>query len=201
MMAEDKRKRRLKLAADEPGDQRRHPDDGFELADPRPMGRRTLRVLDALVEALLPPPPAPRSETTAQEIALHVRVMMQYMPPLSARGLLLVMHLLDWSPLWRGAHLRPLTRLSAEEGSRVLAGVADSRLLPLRLLMLGPKGLILSSYFDRDEVHAALDYDPRGFILERIELRRRLMRGAQATADDFIPEPAGLGTRSQEARP
>jgi len=187
-----KRRRRLTIAADEPGDQSRHPDDGFVLAEPRPMGRCSLKVLDALVGALLPPPPAPRIDGLEADIAQHVRVMMQYMPPLSARGFVLLMHFLNWAPLWRLQGLRPLTRISAERASTLLTGIANSRFLLIRLLMLGPKGLILSSYFDRDEVHRELRYDPATFIRQRIDLRQRLLAGGEAQPEDFIAEPPGL---------
>ncbi|NOY90505.1 MAG: hypothetical protein GXP55_04785 [Deltaproteobacteria bacterium] len=189
---EEKRHRRLTIAVDAPGDLARHPDDGFVMADPRPMGRASLRVLDAIVGAVLPPAPAPHEPGLEQEIAHSVRVMMQYMPPLSARGFVWVMHLLNWSPLWRLRGLLPLTRISTQRASSVLRGIANSRFLYIRLLMLGPKGLVLSSYFDRDEVHRELRYDPTTFIRARIELRERLLAGGEATPEDDIAEPPGL---------
>jgi len=189
---DEKRRRRLTIAADEPGDQSRHPDDGFILADPRPMSRPTLRVLDALIGALLPPPPAPRPEGLEADVVRQVRVMMQYMPPLSARGFVLLMHFLNWSPLWRLRGLLPLTRISDARAGDILTGIANSRFMLVRLLMLGPKGLILSSYFDRDEVHRELRYDPTTFIRQRIDLRKRLLAGEEASPEDFIAESPEL---------
>jgi len=195
---EEKRHRRLTIAADEPGDLARHPDDGFIMAEPRPMGAATLRVLDAIVRAVVPPPPAPHAPGMEKEIATTVRVMMQYMPPLSARGFVLLLHFLNWSPLWRLRGLLPLTRIRSERASRILTGIASSRWLLIRLLMLGPKGLVLSAYFDRDDVHQVLRYDPTTFIRSRIELRQRLLAGGEATAEDGIAEPPELTAISQQ---
>jgi hypothetical protein len=48
--------------------------------------------------------------------------------------------------------------------------------------MLAPKACILSTYFDRDEVHQALRYDPRAFMRDRVE-RRRALLSARGTSD------------------
>ena len=42
--------------------------------------------------------------------------------------------------------------------------------------MLAPKAVILSTYYDQDEVHAALDYAPRSFIRERVAHRDNLLK-------------------------
>jgi hypothetical protein len=159
------------------GDPKRHPDDGFRLARPYPMSQRTLRVLHALADAILPPPPAPRGPAIDERVVLHVRVLLQYMPRVTAFGFVLLLHLLNFAPLWRLRHLRPLTRLSTAEGSAVLHGLSVSRVLLVRMTMLGPKGILLSGYFDQDEVHAALDYEPLGFFRERIALRAKRLAG------------------------
>ena len=156
------------------------------------MSARTLRVLGALSEAILPPPPAPRSAAIDARVITHVRVLLQYMPRITAFGFVLLLHLLNFAPIWRLRHLRPLTRLSAAEGSAVLHGIAVSRVLFIRILMLGPKGVLLSGYFDQDEVHGALDYEPLGFFRDRIALRReRLASGAMGGAEAELETVGG----------
>jgi hypothetical protein len=168
------------LSPEATGDPQRHPDDGFRLAEPYPMSERSLRVLQALADAILPPPPAPRGPAIDERVIRHVRVLLQYMPRITAFGFVLLLHLLNLAPVWRLAHVRPLTRLSVAEASAVLHGIAISRILPVRMLMLGPKGVLLSGYFDQDEVHAALGYEPLGFFRDRIALRARLVAGEGA---------------------
>jgi hypothetical protein len=188
-------KNRLQLMPpDATGEPTRHPDDGFRLAVPYPMGARTLRVLEAMVAALLPPPPAPRSEAIDGRVILYVRVLLQYMPRITAFGFVLLLHLLNFAPLWRFRHLRTLTRLSVAEASAVLHGLSVSRALVVRMLMLGPKGVVLSGYFDQDEVHAALDYEPLGFFRERIARRKALLAGAP---EDMAEQ--ALGTTGGDA--
>jgi hypothetical protein len=172
------------------GDPKRHPDDGFRLAEPYPMRERTLRVLHALSDAILPPPPAPRGPAIDERVILHVRVLLQYMPRITALGFVLLLHVLNLAPLWRLRHLRPLTRLSVAEASAVLHGISVSRVLLVRMMMLGPKGVLLSGYFDQDEVHAALDYEPLGFFRERIALR------AKRLADEHAGEARAAGESS-----
>lgn len=153
----------------------RNPQDGFVLADPIAMGPRSARALDAMVCALLPPAPAPRPAEVEARVAVHVRRMLAYMPPALRLGFVLLSHVIDWSPLWRLRSFRPLHRLTRAEASEILKGLSSSHLLGLRLLLLAPKAMILSTYYDQDEVHAALDYAPRAFIRERVVLRERLL--------------------------
>jgi hypothetical protein len=156
----------------------RHPQDGWQLADPLPIGTGSRRRLRGLIEALLPPPPAPRPEGIEERIAQHMLKVLRYFPRIVGTvGFPLLLFVLEWSPLWYRLRPRRLSRLPAAEASALLARLARSRLEPLRLLLLGPKALVLSSYFDQDEVHRALDYDPRPFVAERIALRERLRQG------------------------
>jgi hypothetical protein len=185
-------KRRLTVAADEPGSLDRHPDDGWRLAEPIRVGRATQKVLRAMIGALLPPPPAPRTPEIEETIFCHVLVLLQYMAPATARGFLLLLHVLNWSPLWRFVGLRPLTAIAPARASAVLKGIAGSRFLVIRMMMLAPKGLILSTYFDQDAIHSKLDCDPRGFTQERIALRKRLVAGDTARAEDHIHHVAKL---------
>lgn len=88
----------------------RHPDDGWVRADPWPMSPGLLRVVRGLVTVLCPPAEegAPTNAVLLDAVTLHVRKTLSYMNHMAARGVLLVLVLLDWSPLWR---LRGLWRL------------------------------------------------------------------------------------------
>ncbi len=160
----------------------RHPQDGWILADPVALSSSSERALRGLVLALLPPAPAPRPEGMEARIEQHVRRMLAYLPPTLRLGFVLLTHVLDWSPLWRFASLKPVHSLPPGQASAILAGVATSRWLPIRLMMLAPKALILSTYYDQDEVHAALDYAPRAFIQERLSYRETLLGAADVSA-------------------
>lgn len=153
----------------------RHPQDGWCLADPAQLSRGSERAVRGVVWALLPPAPAPRPQDIEERVTRQVRCMMQYMPPALRLGFVVLMRALFWAPLWRLRGFGPLSRLSQREASKTLASVAQSRFFPLRLMMLAPKAIVLSAYFDQDEIHAALDYEPRAFIRERIERRAELL--------------------------
>jgi len=64
----------------------------------------------------------------------------------------------------------------------------------MRLLLLGVKGIILSAYFDQDEVHRVLGYDPIPFMESRVGLRRRLLAGERPTVQDRV------GTRADVSK-
>ena len=165
----------------------RHPDDGWTLAVPMKVGARMHRVLRRLADAILPP--SPRTETTVDEVTGHALVCLRYMPRSSAMIFLLGMRLLNWSPLWRLRGLRPLPALPTDAALRHLVGITTSRWLPVRLLMYGPLGLFMSSYFDQDYVHRELSYAPAPFVAERIELRRKWIEGQEPGVDEEIHHP------------
>jgi hypothetical protein len=139
---------------------------------------RMRRVLRALADAILPD--RPRTEDTVETVTTHALVSLQYMPRSSAWVFLLTMRLLNWSPMWRLRGVRPLTSLSREAARSHLKAVTESRWLVVRLLMYGPLGLFMSSYFDQDYVHQAIDYAPRPFVEERIRLRRKWLEEAES---------------------
>jgi hypothetical protein len=149
---------------------------------------RLHRVLLKLADAIVPE--SPRTETTLQDVTRHALVSLRYMPRSSAFVFLWGMRALNWSPLWRLRGLRPLTALPTEAARRHLVAATQSRWLPVRLLMYGPLGLFMSSYFDQDYVHRALDYAPAPFVAERIELRRKWLAGeAPDMTDEIRPLP------------
>ena len=162
----------------------RHPDDGWSLAVPMKVGARMRRVLLRLADAIVPP--SPRTDTTLEDVTQHALVCLRYMPRSTSVIFLLGMHLLNWSPLWRLRGVRPLSALPTDAARRHLVGVTQSRWLPVRLLMVGPLGLFMSSYFDQDYVHRELAYAPTPFVAERIEVRRRWVHGQEPGIDEEI---------------
>ena len=156
----------------------RHPDDGWSLAAPLKVSARTRRILISLADAILPD--APRTDDTLEVVTTHALVSLQYMPRSSAWVFLLTMRLLNWSPLWRLRGVRPLTSLAREAGRTHLVAATKSRWLGVRLLMYGPLGLFMSSYFDQDYVHEALHYNPKPFVEERIQLRRKWLEESES---------------------
>ena len=169
---------------------KRHPDDGWILADPREVRPSTQRVIDTLVDVIVPP--EPRDEETPAKIAKHLRVMLQYMPRITALGFIATLHIINWAPLWRTRGFRPLTRRTRTEALAEIKSLSSSRVMLIRLLLLGPQGLILSCYFDQDVAHRALNYEPSGFTKSRIELRKRLLQGNPVEpADEIHHMPAG----------
>lgn len=160
----------------------RHPDDGWTYADPFPMSARYLRRFHAIIERLCPPPPAPMSETLLTQISRHVRGFMMYMHPLAGRGLWFAFILLDWAPLLLLMSWRRLSTLDRKLADRVISRIASTRWMPLRLLVVGIRGSVLSAYFDLAEVHERLDYHPVPFMKERVALREQLLLGSTALA-------------------
>lgn len=162
----------------------RHPDDGWTLATPMAVNARMQRVLSKLADSIIPD--EPRTPATLSEVTHHALVSLQYMPRSSARLLLWGARLLNWCPLWRLRGLRPLTALPVESARRHLRAVAQSRWLPIRLLMYGPVGLFMSTYFDQDYVHREIGYAPVAFVRDRIELRRKWVEGQEPGAEDEV---------------
>ena len=111
-------------------------------------------------------------------------------PAAAGRALLVVLTLalltVAGPPLWRLRGLRPLTALPTDAARRHLRAATQSRWLPVRLLMYGPLGLFMSSYFDQAYVHRALDYEPAPFVASRIALRRAWVDGAEPGMNDEI---------------
>ncbi len=162
----------------------RHPDDGWSLAVPMAVSARMQRVLVTLADAILPD--QPRTESTLRDAVDHALVSIQYMPRSSALLFLFGMRLLNWAPLWRLRGTRPLTAVSTEAARAHLVAITKSRWLPVRLLMYGPLGLFMSSYFDQDYVHQELEYAPAPFVAERILLRKKWLMGQEPDAEAEI---------------
>ena len=153
----------------------RKPEDGWRRARPFPMGKGTRRAFRALIHAIVPPPPAPAPPNIIDRIEAHARSHMPYMHWTAAYGLVIAILLLDWLPVLTFKSLRRLHRWPREDAADFLTRLTQSRFQIFRTLVIGVRGSVLSAYFDQDEVHAALGYEPIGFITERIELRQRLL--------------------------
>jgi hypothetical protein len=169
-------KRYLALAKVGPGSLSRHPEDGWQLAAPYPLGARALAVLRALIAAICPATKGPHSPELQARVERSARVFLSYMHPIVARGLALGILLLDVLPILSFVRVRPLRRLARADASALLAKWAKSRLTVLRLLVMGVRSLVLSVYFDQSEVHAGMGYAPVPFIRDRMRLRRDLMK-------------------------
>lgn len=159
------------------GDARRHPDDGYPMAEAHPVDGATEKAIRSLMRVLLPEGDAPRSPELDERVYQQMLVGLSYMPEQSAKGILAVFRLLEWAPVWRFKGTKPLSALPRDEASKLLTEIETSRLMPIRMLMLAPKALLFSAYYDQDEVHEALGYDPRSFTLDRIALRKRILAG------------------------
>jgi hypothetical protein len=153
----------------------RHPDDGWVLAEPRPLGTASLRALRALIVILCPAAPAPASPEIHGKVENHIRVHLQYMHRLAALALVVCVHLLDWAPRFLFVSPKRLHALERARASRLLSDMVAGRFAFLRTLVVAVRGLVLSAYFDQDEVHAAIGYAPLPFLRERVERRRELL--------------------------
>jgi hypothetical protein len=98
----------------------------------------------------------------------------------------LALHLLDLAPIWRFQGLTRLRDLNRETAGALLQSLAGSRLKPLRLLLMGARAAVLSSYYDLEEVHEAIGYHPMPFLQRRADLRRRLLAGGTPDDSDLL---------------
>lgn len=164
----------------------RHPNDGWIMGDVYPMSPFTKRALQGLARAMCPPAPAPQLGDLEARVRLQVGRMLRYMNPLVAFGFCIAVWLLDWSPLWRFESIHRVQSLEPARAADILGRLGFSRVPLVRLLVLGVRGMILSVYFDQDEVHAAMDYAPAPFIAQRIQLRARILEGTAPIAGDML---------------
>ncbi|MGB0590491.1 MAG: hypothetical protein ACPGU1_12515 [Myxococcota bacterium] len=154
---------------------------------PYPMSGPVRRALRAVIRASCPLESGPRVPQIVDKVEHQVRMLMQYMAPLTARGLCLVFLLVDWSQLWCLRGWRPLHRLSRRQSVKVVGALCRVRFQAVRQLMMAVRATVIAAYYDQPEVHFALGYHPRPWIRERLALRRRLMAGREATVEDQIP--------------
>ncbi len=171
---------------DDPEAFARQTQDDWRMADVYPMGKSSLIAFKALIKALCPPAPAPQLPDLEERVSGGVRRIMPYMSVVAAKAFIVVVKILDWSPLWRFKSFRRLRSLPPERASAILEGIGNSRIHLFRQLMVIARGAVLSTYFDQDEVHEALGYKPRAWLKDRLRLRNRLVAGQQARADDRI---------------
>lgn len=170
----------------------RHPEDGWISATPFPMGAPARNALRGLVRILCPPAPAPQLPDLEDRIEQQARVLMRYMPLPVAWLLRLLFRALDQAPRLLFMSRRRLHTLDTDAARRVIHRLAASSIAPVREMVGAARSLILSIYFDQDEVHAALGYRPIPFMRDRIGLRSRLLAGAPSAPNDIIPPTPGL---------
>lgn len=170
----------------------RHPDDGWKLADPFPMGKPARTALRGLARVLCPPAPAPQLPDLEDRIERETRTLMRYMPLPVAWLMRIVFRVLDQAPRFLLVSRRRLSSLDVDTARRVIHKLASSPLAPIRELAGAARSVVLSIYFDQDEVHEALGYAPIPFMRERIRLRHRLLDGETSNQADLIPVAAGL---------
>lgn len=170
----------------------RRPDDGWVFAEPFPMGMAARRAFRGLIRAMCPPAPAPQLPDLEDRIETQIRRHMQYMPRIVAHSLRYAFRIVDNLPRFFFWSRRRLHRLEPEDARAFVGRLASSRFPPLRETISAVRGIVLSTYFDQDEVHEALDYAPRMFMKNRIDLRQRMLTGYEPTQTDMIPVAAGL---------
>jgi len=156
---------------------------GARFAEPYPLGENARRVLCALIDALCPPSPAPRSADLLHRVELGARRLLRYMHPTVARLLALGLVLLDVLPVLTLASRLRLHRLDRARTSELVTRWAKSPFKALRLLIQGTRSLVLGVYFDQKDVHAAMGYAPIAFIEGRVRLRTELLRPVRAAAE------------------
>jgi hypothetical protein len=91
--------------------------------------------------------------------------------PVTTRFLLrALIQFVEHSPAFYGPFKKRVTRLSAEDRSKVLQGLANSRLYLLRTAFLGLRTVLTIAYFGNDEVNRAVGAVPN---LNPFELREQ----------------------------
>lgn len=158
----------------------RHPNDGWRFADPYPMGPRLRRRLRGLILALCPRAPAPDGDELLDLVEMHVLRQLPYFSTAARLGFCLAVLVLDWSPRLLLASSKRIEHLERARAAHLVARLSASHHALVRTLVVAVRGLVLSAYFDQDEVHRALGYEPMPFFRERVELRRRLLSGERA---------------------
>jgi hypothetical protein len=161
----------------------RPPAASAPFADPYPLSRAARRALFALIYAMCPPAPAPRSTELFQRVELGARRLLRYLHPVVARALSLGLVVLDLLPVLTLSSRFRLHRLDAMRASALVARWAKSPFKVLRLLIQGARAVVLGVYFDQKEVHAALRYAPVPFFESKVRLRAELFRPVQAAAE------------------
>jgi len=103
----------------------------------------------------------------------------------------LVIRLLDEMPRLALVSTRRLHALEPERARALLHRLAESPIAPVRELVGAARSIVLSIYFDQDEVHEAMGYAPVPFMRSRIGLRYRLLAGAPSSQADVISPMSG----------
>ncbi len=177
------------------GSLRRHPADGWVLADPFPMTKGQVRKFHGLIRAMIPPEPVvPDVEARIED---QVRRMMRYMQPFIALGFMAALEVVDAAPLLMGKWKR-LQHLSPAEASDVIQRLTDGPVGPLSDLVVATRAAVMAPYYDLEEVAEHVGWRPVRFMRDRIALRRRLLAGERAGDGDAIgPHSAATTDRPE----
>ena len=103
----------------------RSPNDGWILADPLPMRPCTHRAFLAIIAALIPPEPV-LPDIIAQ-VDDTTRRLLRYMHPMMSMGFCVMLHLLDWAPIWRLRSWRRIRSLDPKPRGETPAPVTAGR--------------------------------------------------------------------------
>jgi hypothetical protein len=146
------------------------------------MGTAARRAFHGVVRAVCPQRPVLLTERLQRKVEENVRLLMAYMPWPVARGMWFTLFVLDWAPRLLLVSPRRLQGMAPDRAAKLLKRLARCRFHFVRTALVGVRGLILSAYFDQDEVHRALGYAPVPFMRERIQRRRALLTPGGARA-------------------
>jgi hypothetical protein len=58
----------------------------------------------------------------------------------------------------------------------------------VRTMILGIRGITLSTFYDQDETHRAMGWNPLPFLTHKVELRRLLLAGSRNQAGAERPQ-------------
>jgi hypothetical protein len=169
----------------------RHPNDGWPLADPLPLKKGLAKSFRALILALIPDAPAPQWDGMVDQVMTKVLQALRYMHPVTYHGFMWAVRLVDWAPIWRFRSFRRLRSMERARASLFLESLGHSRIALLRQLLMAVRSAVLAIYYDRDEVHKALDYNPVRFMEERVDLRHRMKQGQNPEHTDMLLVPEG----------
>jgi hypothetical protein len=180
--------RRVKGAALEAGQLKRHPEDEWKLIDPWRLSGYARQSFRHLIRLFCPSNGPKLDEDMIDRIEQGAMRVVASMQPLMSRGFGLLPVVLELAPLWLLKEVRPLHQLEREQATEIIEQIAHSNFMPFRSLIFAMRAVIFLAYFDQDEVHAAIGYDPISFMKQRIALRRRLLDGSTPTPDDMLPD-------------
>ncbi|MFT7581237.1 MAG: hypothetical protein ACI9MR_002912 [Myxococcota bacterium] len=163
---------------------RRHPNDGWILADAYPLSPRLIAKFHGLIRAMCPA--EPYVENLESRVEAQVRRMLPYMQPVIANGFKVALEVLDQAPRWLLKSPKRLQDLPRERASEVIAWLEDHDAGPLSDMVVAARAAVMAPFYDLEEVTDHIGYRPRPFMEGRVALRKRLLAGEEPQGDDMI---------------